>query len=219
MDMLPTITPKSDQLNADDLIAGPRTVTITAVKAAPGNAEQPVAVYFDGDDGKPYMPCKSMRRVMVAVWGRDASQYAGKAMTLFRDPKVTWGGMEVGGIRISHMSHMEGPIVLALTATQKARKPYRVLPLEVVKPAEPTPADKARAWAEDMIARLDAARVWEDVQALVGSPALAKGLEKLHTLDKAAAERLEAARQAAMDRAVADQPPPVEREYEMGEPA
>lgn len=79
-------------------------------------------------------------------------------------------------------------------------------------PAEPTPADKARAWAEDMIAKLDAARVWEDVQALVGSPALAKGLEKLHTLDKAAAERLEAARQAAMDRAVADQPPPATTE-------
>jgi hypothetical protein len=74
-------------------------------------------------------------------------------------------------------------------------------------PAEPTPADKARVWADDMIAKLDAARVWEDVQALVGSPALAKGLEKLHGLDKAAAERLEAARQAAMDRAVADQPP------------
>lgn len=74
--------------------------------------------------------------------------------------------------------------------------------------AEPAPADKAREWAETMIARLDAARVWEDVQALVGSPALAKGLEKLHTLDKAAADRLEKARQDAMDRAVADQPPP-----------
>lgn len=82
--------------------------------------------------------------------------------------------------------------------------------------AEPTPADKARDWAEGMITRLDAARVWEDVQALVGSPALAKGLEKLHGLDKAAAERLEAARQAAMDRAVADQPPPVTNDvYDM----
>ena len=54
--------------------------------------------------------------------------------------------------------------------------------------------------------------MWEDVQAIVGSPALAKGLEKLHGLDKAAAERVEAARQAAMDRAVADQPPPATTE-------
>lgn len=215
MDMRPTITPKSDQLNADDLIAGPRTVTITAVKAAPGNAEQPVAVSFVGDDGKPYMPCKSMRRVMVAVWGADASQYVGRSMTLFRDPKVTWGGMEVGGIRISHMTDMEGPVVLALTATQKARKPYKVLPLVVAVPPASTPADKARAWADEMIAKLDAARVWEDVQALVGSAALAKGLEKLHGLDKGAAERLEAARQAAMDRAVADQPPPAEPVYDL----
>jgi hypothetical protein len=214
-DMTATIAPKSDQMNADDLIAGPRTITVTRVTVNPG-AEQPVDVFFEGDGGKPFRPGKSMRRVLVAVWGPDPSAYAGRSMTLFRDPKVTWGGMEVGGIRISHMSHMEGPIVLALTATQKARKPYKVLPLEVAKPAEPTPADKARDWAEGMIARLDAARVWEDVQALVGSPALAKGLEKLHTLDKGAAERLEAARQAAMDRAVADQPPPVTNDvYDM----
>lgn len=138
MDMTPTIAPKSDQLNADDLIAGPRTVKITGVKASPSSAEQPVAVYFEGDNGKPYMPCKSMRRVMVAVWGADASQYAGRAMTLYRDPSVTWGGMEVGGIRISHMSGMDQPMVMALTATKKARKPYRVLPLlvEAPKPAE-----------------------------------------------------------------------------------
>ena len=73
--------------------------------------------------------------------------------------------------------------------------------------AEPSDLEKARAWAATMIAKLDAARMWEDVQALVGSPALTKGLEKLHTLDKAAAERLEAARQTAVDRAVADQAP------------
>lgn len=164
MDMRPTIVPKSDQLNTDDLIGGPRTVTITSVKAAPGSAEQPVAVYFEGDGGKPYMPCKSMRRVMVAVWGPDASQYAGRSMTLFRDPSVTWGGMEVGGIRISHMTDMEGPVVLALTATKKARKPYRVLPLVVEKPAdEPPPEkDKATLRAEELAARFAAVVTAQD---------------------------------------------------------
>ena len=86
-------------------------------------------------------------------------------------------------------------------------------------PREPSAREKAALWANDMIAKLDAARVWEDVQTLVGSPALAKGLERLHGIDKPLAEKLERARQEAMDRAVADQPPPVEREYEMGEPA
>jgi hypothetical protein len=133
IDMRDTIIPKSNQLNADDLIGGAITIRITKVARA-NEAEQPIAVSFDGDNGKPYFPCKSMRRVMVAVWGPDASQYAGRSMTLYRDPEVTWGGMAVGGIRISHMSHMDGPVVLALTATKKARKPYRVLPLVVELP-------------------------------------------------------------------------------------
>src|SRR5262245_29461840 len=104
-DMRSVIIPKSDQLNADDLISGPRTVTIASVSVRPGT-EQPVAISFDGDGGKPYKPCKSMCRVMVAMWGPDAKEYAGHSMTLYRDPKVKWAGLEVGGIRISHMSHI-----------------------------------------------------------------------------------------------------------------
>lgn len=149
-DMAATIVPKSDQLNADDLIAGPRTITIREVQIAPGT-EQPVAVYFQGDDGKPFRPCKSMRRVMVALWGPDASAYAGRSMTLYRDPRVKWGGMEVGGIRISHMSHIDKQTVIVLTETQKARKPFTVAPLVEQKqppqPAKETPeqaAERAR---------------------------------------------------------------------------
>lgn len=129
VNMTATIAPKSDQLNSDDLIGGPRTVTITRVSGNESNVEQPVNVWFDGDGGKPYRPCKSMRRVMVAIWGADASAYVGRSMTLYRDPSVTWGGMQVGGIRISHMSHIDKPQTMALTATQKQRKPYTVQPL------------------------------------------------------------------------------------------
>lgn len=132
IDMTDTIKPKSDQLNADDLIAGPITVVITKVEKA--STEQPIAVRYDGDNGKPYMPCKSMRRVMVQLWGKDASQYVGRSMTLFRDAKVTWAGAEVGGIRISHMSHIEGKQTMSLTASNKAKKPYVVLPLGDVAP-------------------------------------------------------------------------------------
>lgn len=128
-DLSKTIAPKSDQLNADDMIAGPLTITITSVSANPGNAEQPVSVSFEGDGGKPYRPCKSMRRVMVAIWGADGNQYIGRSMTLYRDPDVTWGGMKVGGIRISHMSGMDKAVTMALTATQKQRKPFTVKPL------------------------------------------------------------------------------------------
>lgn len=125
MDMSAFVVPKSDQMNADDLISGPMTVTITKVSGT-GNADQPVAVYFEGDNGKPFKPCKSMRRVMIAAWGADANQYPGRAMTLYRDPKVAFGGMEVGGIRISYMSHMERDLALALTVTKAKRAPFVV---------------------------------------------------------------------------------------------
>jgi hypothetical protein len=152
MDMSTTIAPKSDQLNADDLISGPRTITVTRVTANPGGngADQPVNVYFEGDGNKPFRPCKSMRRVMVTIWGKDAAQYVGRSMTIYRDPEVTWGGMKVGGIRISHMSHLDKPEVMALTATQKQRKPYRVDPLKA-EPAQgnaPSP-DAALITAKD----------------------------------------------------------------------
>lgn len=145
MDITSTLEAKSNQLNTDDLIAGPRTITITKVTA--GNNEQPVAVAFDGDQGKPWYPCKSMRRVLVAAWGADASQYVGRRVTLFRDPSVTYGGIQVGGIRISHLSELDGPLSIALTVTRQKRAPYKVAPL----PAAPAPAAPAPA-AQDLLA-------------------------------------------------------------------
>lgn len=134
VDMLKTIEPRSDQMNADDLIGGPRTVTITAVRATDA-ADQPIAVSFAGDENKPFKPCKSMRRVMVHVWGADAKLYIGRSMTLYCDPGVQFGGMKVGGIRISHMSHMDKPQTMALTATRAKRAPFTVHPLTAAEPA------------------------------------------------------------------------------------
>lgn len=138
MDLNSTIIPKSDQLNSDDLISGPRTITITRVAASPDSPEQPVSIYFEGDGGKPFKPCKSMRRVLVAAWGPDASTFVGRSLTLYRDPKVKFGGLEVGGTRISHMTHIERDMVLALTETRAKRTPFQVRKLvEPQKPAAP----------------------------------------------------------------------------------
>ena len=52
-------------------------------------------------------------------------------MTLYCDPAVQFGGMKVGGIRISHMSHMDKPQTMALTATRSKRAPFTVQPLSV----------------------------------------------------------------------------------------
>lgn len=129
VDLSKFCAPKSDQMNADDLISGPRTIKITGVKANEGSAEQPISISYEGDNSKPYKPCKSMRRVMVHAWGPDAKAYAGRRMTLFCDPNVMFGGFKTGGIRISHMSDIDGPKTMALTATRAKRAPFTVQPL------------------------------------------------------------------------------------------
>lgn len=152
MDISDTILPKSDQLNADSLLAGAITITISSVNKNTG--EQPVAINYQGGDGKPYLPCKQMRRVMVQLWGKDASQYVGRSMTLYRDAKVTWAGAEVGGIRISHMSHIEGKQTMSLTASNKAKKPYIVLPLgDVAPPKKTIDAEPLKLGAEAALLR------------------------------------------------------------------
>ena len=129
MDISRTLAPKSDQLNADDLIAGPRTVTITAVTR--GTPEQPVnLVTAEFGEGRPYKPGLSMRRVIAACWGTDASLYIGRQLTLYRDDKVRFGGQDVGGIRISHASHIDKPKTLALTVTRGKKAPFTVQPLK-----------------------------------------------------------------------------------------
>lgn len=113
VDIRKSIEAKSDRLNADDLIAGPLTIKIQDVRA--GNTENPVAIYYEGCNGKPWYPCKSMRRAMVYAWTDEGKSWAGKSCTLFRDPDVIYGGVKVGGIRISHMSHIDEDMTVMLT--------------------------------------------------------------------------------------------------------
>lgn len=167
--MASAIIPKSDQLNSDDLIAGPLTITITGVTIR-GGQEQPVAISYEGDGGKPYKSCKSMNRVLVTAWGPDATKYVGRSLTLYRDPEVKWGGMAVGGIRISHMSHIPEALTMALTATKGSRKPFTVRPLKSSAPpvtAATLPAaessnspDGVEPNADELIARGEKEAEW-----------------------------------------------------------
>src|SRR5690606_22480721 len=127
MDLSDTIAPKSDQLNAEDLLAAPVTVTVEEVRK--GTAEQPVVIHLAEFPGRPFKPSKSVRRLLVAAWGKDASVYTGRRMTLYRDPTVKWAGEAVGGIRVSHLSHIDKPLSVALTVTRGQRKVHVVEPL------------------------------------------------------------------------------------------
>ena len=132
-----TIAPKSDRVNADDFLAGPETVTITAVKR--GDADTPIAIHIEGR--KPYYPCKSMRRVLISAWGDNGPDWVGNSMTLYTDPTVKFGGVAVGGIRISHLSNIESDLSLALTATRGKRAPFTVRKL-AAKQVSAYPSDQ-----------------------------------------------------------------------------
>lgn len=159
VNMLDTIIAKSNQLNSDDLIGSSLTIKITKLVGSAG--DQPIAVHYENDNGKPYMPCKSMRRVMVALWGLDGSLYAGRSLTLYRDEKVAFGGLAVGGLRISHMSHIDNAHTIVLTASRANKKPFTVKPLLLAVEA-PTVDMTALRDAGVMAANqgLDALKAW-----------------------------------------------------------
>jgi hypothetical protein len=182
------IMPRSDQINADTLLAGPMTITVSAVSIKPGT-EQPLTINYDGDDGKPWKPCKSMARVLVHCWGRDANQYIGRSLTLYCDPKVTWGGLAVGGIRISHMNHITSTVTVVLTATKGNKKPFVVKPLEVRKPAATAADWIANTLAPALAAAADHAAVIKAQQSKGYVSIQERGSDD----DKAAVARLVAA--------------------------
>ena len=163
MDMTRTIIPKSDQINADDLIGSSVTVTITGVTE--GSAEQPVDIHLAEFPGRAYRPSKSMRRVLVAAWGANTDPYAGRRMTLYRDPDVKFGGDAVGGIKISHLSDIKGRMQIALTEKRGKRAPHVVDPL----PDAPAPAPRPTAPSrEDIDACTDLATLQDWSETYTG---------------------------------------------------
>ena len=133
-DVTPFLTAKSDQLNADDLVGGPITVRVISARIT-GGTEQPVTVEIDGGH-RPWKPCKTTMRVLAALWGSAPSAWVGRTIRLYRDPTVKYGGVEVGGIRISGMSHIDGPKKITLAASKKSKVEHRI---DVLRAEQPKP--------------------------------------------------------------------------------
>lgn len=136
MDIANSLAPRSDQVNADDLVAGPMTVTIR--KVVGGKAEQPFDFLLEETD-RAYRPAVTMRRLIAAAWGTNGDAYVGRRLTIFRDDEVMFGRDKVGGIRISHMSHIDKRLEIKLQVTRGKRGTFIVEPL----PDAPTPPSEA----------------------------------------------------------------------------
>lgn len=132
MDISASTAPRTDQQNFDNYLAGPKTLTISEVKA--GTAEQPIELHLVEFPGQPYKPSKSMRRVLVSCWGPEASVYSGRRITLYGDPTVRFGSAVVGGLKISHLSNIDKAVKVNLTVTRGKRELFTVQPLPAPAP-------------------------------------------------------------------------------------
>lgn len=146
LDMTASTEARSDQINAADLVT-PRTYTIE--KVTKGTAGYPFDFHMVESPGKVYRPNLGMRRIFVRGWGSKPAAYHGRRVTLFNEPSVIYAGAEVGGIRISHLSHLDKPLKTSLVISQKKKEPYIVQPLPDA-PTAPTPSkpdpSKAIEW-------------------------------------------------------------------------
>jgi len=170
LDMTDSLAPKSDQLDAVDLLSGPRTFRIEQVSK--GNPEQPFNFHLEGFP-RVWRPGKSMRRVIVAAWGGKTSAYVGQSVTLYCDPAVQFGGDTVGGTRISHMTGIDKPLKVPLLIKRGKSAMFTVQPLkEAPKPV--TPAEPAREWrveADALKGKTDDLRaLYMDAQAAGADP-------------------------------------------------
>ncbi|EAW1162047.1 hypothetical protein EO50_07700 [Salmonella enterica] len=149
-DLRATVVPRSDQINYEDVQSQNITAVIKSVRA--GNSEQPVLIDLEGFDGRPYKPSKSMRRVLIGGWGANGHSWVGKSLTLYGDPSVKFGGVAVGGIKISAMSDIEADMGLMLTVSRGKRVEHHVKKLEVKQQATP---DSVLNWFTENALNMD----------------------------------------------------------------
>lgn len=136
-DFAGTTQAKSDQMNAVDLVGGPVTCRITGIKMT-GAPDQPVSISVDAHR-QPWKPSKTFRRVLLLLWPETSpDEWVGRDVTLWCDPDIRWAGEKVGGIAISHASHINERKVFSLAESKAKRKSIIVEPLRtVIAPAHP----------------------------------------------------------------------------------
>jgi hypothetical protein len=117
----------TDQLNYEDFLGGAtRIVTIAGVEVGRKEAQYDIAI--EGDD-RYWRPPATVLKLLVLAYGDEGAKWVGKSAVLYGDPDVKMKGVKVGGIRVSHLSHIEKPLTASLTVTRGQSAPFTVDPL------------------------------------------------------------------------------------------
>lgn len=198
---------KSDQLNAVDIMAADREIRVRDVKVRKG--DQPVSVYFDGDNNRPWKPSKGMLRILAGAWGQDSGNWIGKSAALFYEPSVTYAGKPVGGIRIRSLSDIDPKgLQFSLTINRQKREPYFV-PLLVVDET-PYPDSKFEKAFPKMVEKMQAGEM--SLQEVIAQ------CQKTGKLSEEQMKRLEDEAPIEIEEAHSEiNPPPVESAPEDGD--
>ena len=80
-----------------------------------------------------------MLKLLVLAYSDDATKWVGKRARLYGDPNVKMKGVKVGGIRVSHLSHIDKPLTASLTITRGQSGLFTIDPLPDATPPPTTP--------------------------------------------------------------------------------
>ncbi len=139
-----TVKKNTDQLNYEDFLGGAiRDVTIADVKVGAKEAQYDIAI--EGDD-RYWRPPATVLKLLQLAYGNEAANWIGKTARLYGDPTVKMKGRMVGGIRVSHLSHLAAPLRADLTITRGQTGEFTIDPL----PDAPAPAPVPEPSAEDV---------------------------------------------------------------------
>lgn len=129
MDLTESFPSDSEQLTFADI--GKRSLTVTVAKVVPrGDRPKDPAVHLAEYPGKPLLPGKNVGSLLREAWGTDGKAWVGRSMTIYGDPEVFFGKDKTGGVRVSHVSHIDAPVSVARRG-KGARGQITVEPLVV----------------------------------------------------------------------------------------
>jgi hypothetical protein len=185
LDISSTILAKSNQLNAEDLMSGPKVLKITNVDLDMSQ-KQPVSVHYEGGEGRPFKPCKGMRNVLSSLWSPDASQWIGRSVRVYMDPTAVFQGKETNGTRINGASDIECNKNVTISESRYRKVTYLVEKIEAVEQKQRPvwPDDKFNAVFEKMKLSIETGKA--------DAPKIIAHLQKTADVTDAQKARLEA---------------------------
>lgn len=150
---------KSDQLNYDDI--GSNTIVIKINRVVVTCTDQPVSIFYDGCNNKPYKPSKGMIRLISEAWGVESDFWVGKSIGLYGDATVKWAGKEIGGIRINGFSDIALSGISAFVALSRGKR--RKVTVKYLEPIAEVITQDDRLWIDAVKENPEVLATIEDV--------------------------------------------------------